>query len=45
MEAQAAVAALTACVRTVERLPGEVRYNRVLTVRGPVELRLRFTRR
>jgi len=43
MEARAALSALAARVRSIQRTPGEVVYNRTLTVRGPAALPLRFT--
>ncbi|WP_437579039.1 cytochrome P450 [Sorangium sp. So ce887] len=42
MEARAALEALIARFPRVERGPGEIVYNRTLTVRGPVALPLRF---
>ncbi|WP_437730394.1 cytochrome P450 [Sorangium sp. So ce1335] len=45
MEARVALEAVIARFRRVERVPGELRYNRTLTVRGPISLPLRFTSR
>ncbi|AUX20901.1 cytochrome P450 [Sorangium cellulosum] len=45
MEARAALEALVARFRRVERGPGEILYNSTLTVRGPVALPLRFIAR
>jgi cytochrome P450 len=42
LEAAIAIEALLARFRAVERLPGELEYNRSLTVRGVVSLPLRF---
>ncbi|WP_437572390.1 cytochrome P450 [Sorangium sp. So ce542] len=42
MEARAALEALIARFARIERCPGEIVYNRTLTVRGPVALPLRF---
>jgi cytochrome P450 len=44
MEARAALEALVARFARIERDPGEIRYNRTLTVRGPAALPLRLTR-
>jgi cytochrome P450 len=43
MEAKIALEALIERFRCVDRGGGEVVYNRTMTVRGPVALRLRFT--
>ncbi|WP_437661406.1 cytochrome P450 [Sorangium sp. So ce1182] len=43
MEARVALEAVIARFQRVERVPGELQYNRTLTVRGPVTLPLRFT--
>jgi hypothetical protein len=43
MEGRAALSALTARFRRVERRTAEVEYNRTLTVRGPARLWVRFT--
>ncbi|WP_437630195.1 cytochrome P450 [Sorangium sp. So ce854] len=45
MEARVALEAVIARFQRVERVPGEIRYNRTLTVRGPITLPLRFTSR
>ncbi|WP_438000052.1 cytochrome P450 [Sorangium sp. So ce185] len=42
MEARVALEAVMARFERVERVPHEVRYNRTLTVRGPIALPLRF---
>ncbi|WP_437816372.1 cytochrome P450 [Sorangium sp. So ce1078] len=42
MEARVALEAVVARFERVERVPGELRYNRTLTVRGPLTLPLRF---
>ena len=42
LEARAAIEALVARFRRVERAPGAIAYNRTLAVRGPITLPLRF---
>ncbi|HEU4539267.1 MAG TPA: cytochrome P450, partial [Polyangiaceae bacterium] len=42
MEARAALEAVLAKYARIERVPGEICYNRTMTVRGPVAARLRF---
>ncbi|KYF69461.1 cytochrome P450 [Sorangium cellulosum] len=42
LEARATVEAVIARYQRIERVPGEIRYNHVFTIRGPVALPLRF---
>lgn len=43
METRVALDTVLSKVRSVERVPGEIPYNRTLVVRGPTSLRLRIT--